>query len=115
MSEPRFAYRNLIKMKKAGKVKAFFDLLIPTESIGTIQLAGFKVVEGSKGHFISLPNRAVKNNKKVTVTTAGGSVEGVSNEVEYVNNIRFESQDKYNEFRDVLNKEVLPAILEKIQ
>jgi len=110
MSEPKFGYKNMIKAKKEGKVKAYFNLLIPTESIGTIELSGFKLIEGTKGLFISLPNRATKVAKRQMVTTPAGQVEGTVEETKYFNNIRFESQEKYNEFRDVLNKEVLPLI-----
>lgn len=108
--EPKFGYRNLIKAKKEGKVKAYFNLLIPTESIGTIELSGFKVIDGEKGLFISLPNRAVEMSKKQTVTTAAGAVEGIVKETKYFNNIRFESQERYNEFRQYLNEDVLPLI-----
>jgi DNA-binding cell septation regulator SpoVG len=110
MSEPKFGYKNVIKAKKEGKVKAFFNLLIPTETIGTIELSGFKIIEGTKGLFISLPNRAQKVAKEQTVATAAGPVAGTVEETKYFNNIRFESQEKYNEFRDILNKEVLPLI-----
>lgn len=112
--EPMFGYKNLIKAKKAGKVKAYFNLLIPTESIGTIELSGFKIVEGTKGLFVSLPNRAVDVNTTKMVTTEAGSVEGTVKETKYYNNIRFESQEKYNEFRNALNDEVLPLITEQL-
>jgi DNA-binding cell septation regulator SpoVG len=117
MSEPKLGFnaRSLVKTKKAGKVKAFFSLYIPTESLGTIELAGFKVVEGEKGLFISLPNRAVPVKQQVTVNTANGQVEGTTDEVKYFNNIRFESQDKYNEFRKELNDNVLPLIAQELQ
>jgi len=114
MSEPLFGYRNLVKAKKEGKVKAFFSLLIPTESIGTIEIAGFKVVEGTKGPFVSLPNRAVKSATRQTVNTESGEVTGGVEEVKYYNNIRFESQEKYNEFRKELNDNVLPLITSQL-
>ena len=114
MSEPRFGYRNLVKAKKEGKVRAFFSLLIPTETVGTIELAGFKVVEGEKGFFVSLPNRAVKTAARQTVNTVSGEVEGTVEGVKYYNNIRFESQEKYNEFRKELNDNVLPLITEQL-
>ena len=112
--EPKFGYRNLIKAKKEGKVRAYFNLLVPTESIGTIELSGFKVIEGEKGLFISLPNRAVETSKKQVVTTATGAVEGTVKETKYFNNIRFESQERYNEFRKYLNEDVLPLIAEQL-
>lgn len=114
MNEPKFGYKNLIKAKKEGKVKAFFSLLIPTETVGTIELAGFKVVEGEKGFFVSLPNRAVEVPVAQTVTTDGVQVSAQSKEVKYYNNIRFESQDMYNVFRKTLNDEVLPLITEQL-
>jgi DNA-binding cell septation regulator SpoVG len=114
MAEPHFGYKNVIKSKKEGKVKAFFNLLIPTESIGTIELSGFKVIDGTEGLFISLPNRATKVMKPKTVTTATGSVQSMVEEIKYFNDIRFESQKKYYEFRDILNKEVLPLIVEQL-
>lgn len=113
--EPLFGYKNLIKSKKDGKVKAFFNLLIPTESIGTIEIAGFKVIEGSKGLFISLPNRAVKMSSTQTVETGSGPVTGSVNSTKYFNNIRFESQEKYNEFRKAMNEEVLPLIAQELR
>lgn len=106
MGEPKFGYKNLIKAKKDGKVKAFFSLLIPTETVGTIELAGFKIVEGDKGLFISLPNRAVKTPAR----PADGVVAAAPEETKYYNNIRFESQDKYGEFRKELNDNVLPLL-----
>lgn len=112
--EPLFGYRNLIKARKDGKIRAYFNLLIPTESIGTIELSGFKVISGEKGFFISLPNRAVPIEKKQTVTTAAGAVEGIVKETKYFNNIRFESQERYNEFRKALNDEVLPLIVSEL-
>ena len=114
MKEPLFGYKNLIKAKKEGKVKAFFSLLIPTETIGTIELAGVKVVSGEKGYFVSLPNRAVKVPATQVVTTDGQQVASQAEEVKYYNNIRFESQDMYNSFRKVLNEEVLPLITEQL-
>lgn len=112
--EPKFGFKNLIKSKKPGKVKAFVSILVPTETVGSMELAGFKVIEGDTGHFISLPNRAVETTKKQAVTTAAGVVEGTVKETKYYNNIRFESQAKYTEFRDALNKEVLPLILKQL-
>jgi hypothetical protein len=114
MSEPLFGYRNLVKAKKEGKVRAFFSLLIPTESVGTIELAGFKVVEGEKGMFVSLPNRAVKTVARQTVGTAAGEIGAPVEGVKYYNNIRFESQEKYNQFRKELNDNVLPLIAEQL-
>lgn len=115
MSKPRFEFRNLVKSTKPGKVRAFFDLRIPTESIGVIDLAGFKVVEGARGMFISLPNRAVKKEGRKIVNTSGGPVEGTVEEVKYFNNIRFENQEKYEEFRKELNDNVLPLITEQLR
>jgi len=112
--EPKFGYKNLIKSKKEGKVKAFFSLLMPTESVGTIELSGFKVIDGDKGLFISLPNRAVPITRDQDVTTPEGVVRGTVTETKYYNNIRFESQAKYNEFRDSLNKEMLPLIAKEL-
>ena len=112
--EPQFGYRNLVKAKKDGKVKGFFSLLIPTESVGTIELAGFKVIQGERGMFISLPNRAVETNKKQVVTTSGGAVEGTVKETKYYNNIRFESQEKYQDFRKALEEDVLPLISKEL-
>lgn len=114
MAEPKFGYKNLIKAKRDGKVRAFFNLLIPTESIGTIELAGFKVVEGGKGLFISLPNRAVRTAGQQTVNAETGEVTGAVSDTKYYNNIRFESQEKYNEFRKELNDNVLPLIAEQL-
>ena len=111
--EPKFGFKNLVKTKKEGKVRAFFNLLIPTESIGTIELAGFKLVEGEKGLFISLPNRAVKTAGVQTVDASTGVTTGGA-DVKYYNNIRFESQEKYNEFRKELNDNVLPMIAEQL-
>ena len=113
MSEPKFGYKNLIKAKKEGKVRAFFSLLMPTESCGTIELAGFKVIEGSRGLFVSLPNRAVKTGTQQVMDVDSGEMhqgEGVK----YYNNIRFESQEKYEEFRKELNDNVLPLIREQL-
>jgi hypothetical protein len=113
-AEPKFGFKNLIRSKREGKVKAFVSILVPTETVGSMELAGFKVIEGTTGHFISLPNRAVPITKKQAVTTAAGVVEGTVTETKYYNNIRFESQAKYNEFRDALNKDVLPLILREL-
>jgi hypothetical protein len=113
MSEPKFGYKNLVKAKKEGKVRAFFNLIIPTESIGPIELAGFKVVEGKDKPFISLPNRAVKAAGQQTVNAATG-VATTTTEAKYYNNIRFDSQERYNEFRKELNDNVLPLILERL-
>lgn len=115
MSEPRFGYKNLIKAKKAGKVKAFVNILVPTETVGHMEISGFKVIEGESGCFLSLPNRAVEVNTPTEIVTATGDrVQGVKKETKYYNNIRFESQEKYNEFRNALNKEVLPLILKEL-
>ena len=112
--EPRFGYRNLIKAKKEGKVKAYFNLLMPTESVGTIELSGFKLISGDKGFFISLPNRPVETTKKQAVQTAEGVVEGTVKETKYYNNLRFESQERYNDFRKALNEDVLPLLVAEV-
>jgi hypothetical protein len=114
MGEPKFGYKNLVKSKKDGKVKAFFNLLIPTESIGTIELSGFKVVEGGNGPFISLPNRAVTAAVRTTVDTESGQAEGSVDGVKYYNNIRFESKERYAQFRQELNDNVLPLLVEQL-
>ena len=115
MSEPKFGYKNLIKAKREGKVRAFFSLIIPTETIGNIELAGFKIVEGAQGLFVSLPNRAVKSSGQQTIDASSGEVTGSTEAgVKYYNNIRFESQDKYNAFRKELNDNVLPLISQRL-
>jgi hypothetical protein len=114
MSEPKFGYKNLIKSKREGKVKAYFNLLIPTESVGTIELSGFKVVEGGNGPFISLPNRAVTAAVRSTVNVESGEAEGSVDGVKYYNNIRFESKERYAEFRKELNDNVLPLLVEQL-
>jgi len=114
MSEPRFGFKNVVKAKKEGSVKGFFNLRIPTESIGTIEITGFKVVQGNKGLFVSLPNRAVPIVRKQIVETKKDKVEGTIQEIKYYNNIQFETVEKYNEFRDILNKEVLPLVAKEL-
>jgi len=115
MSEPKFGFKNALKAKKEGKVKAYFSVLVPTESIGTLEIQGFKIVEGSDGPFVSLPNRAVKVPGRAPVDPNGNVVAGTTREeVKYYNNLRFDSTDKYNEFRDAMNKEVMPLILKKL-
>ena len=116
MKEPSFGFRNVIKARKEGKVKAYFSVLVPTENIGTLEIAGFKVVEGKDGCFVSLPNRAIKVPTKPAITPDGGTVEGsTGEEIKYYNNLQFESLDKYKQFRDAMNKEVLPLVLKKIE
>jgi DNA-binding cell septation regulator SpoVG len=112
MNEPRFGYKNLIKTKKDGKIKAFFSLLIPTESVGTIELAGFKLIEGSKGLFVSLPSRSAKGSQPQKLVAADGSetIVGSIEGVKYYNNIRFESNDRYQDFRKAIEEDVLPLI-----
>ena len=111
MQEPKFGYKNLIKAKREGKVKAFFSLLIPTEGeFGTLEVAGFKIVQGASGLFVSLPNRAVKSAGQQTVDVDGGNTSNQAGETKYYNNIRFETQEKYNAFRKELNDNVLPLI-----
>jgi hypothetical protein len=114
MSEPKFGYKNLVKAKKEGKVRAFFNLLIPTESVGTIEIAGFKVVEGKDKPFISLPNRAVKAAGQQTINAETGEITESQADTKYYNNIRFDSQERYNEFRKELNDNVLPLILDRL-
>jgi DNA-binding cell septation regulator SpoVG len=115
MSEPKFGFRNALKAKKEGKVKAYFSVLIPTESIGTLEIQGFKIVEGNDGPFVSLPNRQVKVATRTPVDPDGNTVAGaVHEETKYYNNLRFDSTEKYNEFRDAMNKEVMPLVMKKL-
>ena len=110
MGEPKFGYRRLIKTQREGKVKAFFDLIVPTESMGNMQISGFKVIQGTSGLFVSLPNRAVPVKSTQTVCTSTGDVTGTVSGIKYFDSIRFESSEKYNEFRKELNDNVLPLI-----
>ena len=110
MAETRFGYTNLIKSKKAGKIKAFFSALLDTEEFGTIEIHGFKVIEGNKGNFISLPSRAVPGEKDVVVKTEGGDVKGKLPTVQYYDNFRFSSKEMHEDFRKTLNDKVLPKI-----
>ena len=113
MSEPKFGYKNLIKAKKEGKVKAFFSLIVPTETeFGDLEIAGFKIIEGSQGLFVSLPNRAVKGGSVATVDLESGTATRTSSpdNIKYYNNLRFQSQEKYDMFRKELNENVLPLI-----
>ena|SRR5665213_1482483 len=115
MGEPRFGFKNLIKSNKAGKIKAFFSLLVPTESAGTIELSGFKVIEGSKGPFVSFPNRAIKKATKQTVDSSTGKVTSVPNEeVTWLDTIFFESQDRYKEIHKEIDENVLPLMLQQL-
>ena len=110
MGEPKFGIKEVRLTGKPGKIKAFFNLIIPTETLGNIELSGFKVVEGKKGLFVSLPNRAVPGKTEQKVDTATGLTTTVTSEPKYYNNLRFDSQDRYNEFRKELNESVLPMI-----
>ena len=114
--EPRFGYKNLIKSKKDGKVRAFFSLMVPTDTeFGTLEIAGFKVIEGSKGLFVSFPNRAVKTNTQQVIDVDNGTSGTVAGDgTKYYNNLRFESQEKYQLFRDELNNNVLPLIKQEL-
>ncbi len=78
-------------------------LLFQTDFGGMI-VRNFKVVDGGKGLFVSLPSRAVIIKK-----------DGVESEPKYYNDIRFESQERYNEFRDELNTTVLSAVEDRIE
>lgn len=115
MSEPKFGFKNVLKAKKDGKVKAYFSVLVPTESIGTLEIQGFKIVEGNDGPFVSLPNRQVKVAARASIDPNGNSVPGEAREeIKYYNNLRFDSTEKYNQFRDAMNKEVMPLVLQKL-
>ena len=115
MSEPKFGFKNALRAKKEGKVKAYFSVLVPTESIGTLEIQGFKIVEGNDGPFVSLPNRQVKVASRTPVDPNGNAVAGETvMETKYYNNLRFDSTEKYNQFRDAMNKEVMPLVLKKL-
>jgi DNA-binding cell septation regulator SpoVG len=109
--EPRFGYTNLIKSKKSGKIKAFFSVLLDTEEFGTIEINGFKIIQGTKGDFISFPSRAVSVEKDATVTTAGGEkVSGKIPVMQYYDNFRFSSLEQSNDFKSILKDKILPKI-----
>ena len=113
--EPLFGFRNALKAKKEGKVRAYFSVLVPTESIGTLEIQGFKIVEGNDGPFVSLPNRQVKVAGRATLDANGNPVAGaVHEETKYYNNLRFDSTERYTEFRDAMNKDVMPLVLKKL-
>ena len=64
---------------------------------------------------MSLPNRAVKETTTVeTIDLEHGAGTTTVPTVKYYNNIRFESQEKYGEFRKELNDNVLPRIKERL-
>src|SRR5208283_6219675 len=94
--EPRLGYKNLIRAKREGKIKAFFSLLIPTESMGTIELTNCKVIESNNGRFISLPSRAVKGGGKV-VDLSTGTVTRNPNGLRWFNTIKFDSLKRHDE------------------
>jgi DNA-binding cell septation regulator SpoVG len=114
MSEPRFGYCNLVKAKKEGRIKAYFTLLVPTESIGTMHLLDWKIIEGKSGYFVSSPNKAVPIRARRIVNVDTGETTNESDGVKYFNTIRFESYEKYKEFNDELNKNLLPVMLEQL-
>ena len=115
MSEPRYGFKRVVKSGRNSKVKGFFTLLMGTEFAGTIEIPGFKVVEGSNGPFISLPNRRVPVPGRPILDGSGAETGREAETVKYYNNIRFENAEKYKEFRSDIEKEVLPGVLAKLQ
>ena len=80
-----------------------------------LEVQGFRIVEGSEGPFVSLPNRQVKVASRTPVDPNGNAVPGtVHEETKYYNNLRFDSTEKYNEFRDAMNKDIMPLVLKKL-
>lgn len=110
MSEPRLGFKYLIKTKKESKVKAYFTLVVPTETMGNMEISGFKVIDGKNGLFPSLPNRAVKVPTRSVVDAAGVQTSAAGEEVKYYNTLRFENQAQYNKFITALKEDVMPLI-----
>jgi DNA-binding cell septation regulator SpoVG len=111
-SEPTLGIKNIRIMKNPDmKIKAFFDVIIPSQDFGDIQYRNFKVVEGKDGLFVSLPNRAVTvKGGNVTDVDTGEVIRTLDDKTTYYNDIRFESKEHYNLFRDAVNKAALGGI-----
>lgn len=101
IAEPILGVKNIRVMKNMdSKLKAFCDVIIPTP-FGNMQVRNFKVVDGQKGLFVSIPSRPAK------------AREGV--EPVYYNDILFESKDKYTAFKNELERTVLQAVKNRIE
>ena len=98
--EPKLGLGRVVPTKKEGsKVKAFFDVIVPSPFNGMV-VRNFKIVEGTKGLFISLPSRP------------GPEINGKS---KYYNDIRFESPKDFENFKGELDRTILPAVKDKLE
>lgn len=97
--EPIVGIDRVTLTKKEGtKVKAFVDVVIPSPFKG-ITIRNFKVVEGKKGLFVSLPSRPAN----------------VNGQTKYYNDIRFENQECFKEFIEELNRTILPVVEDRLK
>ncbi len=97
--EPIVGIGRVTLTKKEGtKVKAFVDVIMDSP-FGDITIRNFKVVEGKKGLFVSLPSRPAN----------------VNGQTKYYNDIRFENQERFKEFIEELNRTVLPAVVDRLE
>ena len=111
-SESKIGIGNVRVMKNPDmKIKAFFDVIIPSESFGDITYRNFKIVEGKDGLFVSLPNRAVTvKGGNLTNPDTGEVRRVVEDKTTYYNDIRFETKEKFNLFRDAVSKAAIEGI-----
>lgn len=108
--------RSKIITKADSKVKAFVDIMIPTEPFGSIIIRGFRVIDGKDGLFVSLPNRASKTREQIVKDAETGAVvKTVPAGVKYYNDIYFENKERYNSFREELNRVVIPHVEDKLE
>ena len=115
-AEPKLGVKNVrITRNPESKVKAFCDVIIPSNDFGGIMIRNFKVVDAGKGLFVSIPNRPVKAKETINNPDTGVSEVRETGEVKYYNDIRFDSQDMYKKFRDELNKTVLEAVKARLE
>jgi len=92
-AEPKVGISEPRMVKKESKIKAFFDVLVPTE-FGEMRIRNFRIVDAGKGLFVSLPNRATKVNGKT----------------KYYNDIRFQKVVEYRGFLEEVSRVAIPAV-----
>lgn len=113
--EPILGVKNIRLIKKKSKIKAFVDVIVPTSEFGDILIRNFKVVEGTNGLFVSLPNHAVTVKGGRVIDEDGKTIRTQEDQTRYYNDIRFENQERYKQFRDVLDGVILPALEDRLK
>jgi len=114
--EPMIGISSLRMVGKESTVKAFVDIIVPTNDFGDMTIRNFKVIDAGKGLFVALPTRPIKSNNRKAMNIGTGEVsEGSGNETQYINDLRFENQDMFNGFRDELQRVIIPAVKDKMK